>query len=175
MKVVKDLIEPIVEEAVRKKRQRAVGVGVGKEEDDGGTLLENLVNETDDLEILRDAIMSLMVAGRDTVSYFVSPLLLIYLSIPTEQLYSLPFFCQTASTLTFVIYMLAEHPQVLTRLREEILHKVGPYRRPEYDDLKEMKYLRATINGTLVALAGFFGLMKFFFGLVETLRLYPTV
>ncbi|XP_006460417.1 cytochrome P450 [Agaricus bisporus var. bisporus H97] len=126
MKVVKDLIEPIVEEAVRKKRQRA-GVGVGKEEDGEGTLLENLVNETDDLEILRDAIMSLLVAGRDT----------------------------TASTLTYAIYMLAEHPQVLKRLREEVLQKVGPSRRPEYDDLKDMKYLRATIN--------------------ETLRLYPAV
>lgn len=43
--------------------------------------------------------------------------------------------------------MLAEHPEVMKRLREEVLTKVGPYRRPEYDDLKEMKYLRAVING----------------------------
>jgi cytochrome P450 len=70
MKIVKDLIEPIVEEAIQKKRQRAVGVGVGKEEEDEGTLLENLVNKTDDPEILRDAIMSLLVAGRDTVCDF---------------------------------------------------------------------------------------------------------
>jgi hypothetical protein len=70
MKIVKDLIEPIVKEAVQKKRQRAVGMGVGKEKDDDETLLENLVNETDDFEILRDAIMSLLVAGRDTVSCF---------------------------------------------------------------------------------------------------------
>lgn len=47
--------------------------------------------------------------------------------------------------------MLAEHPEVLKRLREEILEKVGPHRRPEYDDLRDMKYLRAVINGTFVS------------------------
>ncbi|KXN80905.1 Cytochrome P450 52A3-A [Leucoagaricus sp. SymC.cos] len=127
MRIVKELIEPIVEEAVRKKRLRMNGVGGEKNEEEEGTLLENLVNETDDLEILRDGIMSLLVAGRDT----------------------------TASTLTFVIYMLAEHPAVMKRLRDEVLEKVGPNRRPEYDDLKDMKYLRAVLN--------------------ETLRLYPVV
>ena len=43
--------------------------------------------------------------------------------------------------------MLAEHPKILQRLREEILQKVGPQRRPTYDDFKEMKFLRAVING----------------------------
>lgn len=54
---------------------------------------------------------------------------------------------QTAATLTFVIYLLAEHPQVMTRLREEILHKIGTSRRPTYDDFRDMKYMRAVING----------------------------
>jgi hypothetical protein len=43
--------------------------------------------------------------------------------------------------------MLAEHPEVMTRLREEILQKVGSSRRPTYDDLRDMKYMRAVING----------------------------
>lgn len=51
--------------------------------------------------------------------------------------------------------MLAEHPDVLRRLREEILTKVGSNRRPTYEDIKDMRYLRAVIN--------------------ETLRLYPAV
>jgi hypothetical protein len=41
---------------------------------------------------------------------------------------------QTAATITFVIYMLAQHPDVLLRLREEILTEVGSSRRPTYDD-----------------------------------------
>lgn len=43
--------------------------------------------------------------------------------------------------------MLAENPHVLKRVREEILEKVGPSRRPTHDDLRDMKYLRAFING----------------------------
>jgi cytochrome P450 len=49
--------------------------------------------------------------------------------------------------MTFVIYMLTQHPDVLRRLREEILSKVGSSRRPTYDDMRDMKYLRAVING----------------------------
>lgn len=45
------------------------------------------------------------------------------------------------------MYCLAMHPEVLKRLRDEILSVVGPERRPTYDDLREMKYLRAVING----------------------------
>ncbi|KDR74352.1 hypothetical protein GALMADRAFT_250207 [Galerina marginata CBS 339.88] len=126
MGVVHSFIDPIVAEAIKKKRELADSGVVNKDRDDE-TLLENLVNSTEDPITLRDEIMSLLVAGRDT----------------------------TASTLTFTVYMLAEHPEFLRRLRQEILEKVGPQRRPTYDDFRDMKYLRAVIN--------------------ETLRLYPVV
>lgn len=45
--------------------------------------------------------------------------------------------------------MLAEHPKVLERLRKEVLETVGEAQRPTYDDVKNMKYLRAVINGKL--------------------------
>jgi cytochrome P450 len=51
--------------------------------------------------------------------------------------------------------MLAENPHILNRLRQEILETVGETRRPTFDDMKEMRYLRAVIN--------------------ETIRLYPAV
>ena len=62
----------------------------------------------------------------------------------------------------------------MTRLREEILGKVGNSRRPDYDDIRDMKYLRAVINGqslhiTLSPLS--VNPMK----QLETLRLYPVV
>ena len=48
--------------------------------------------------------------------------------------------------------MLTQHPDVLTRLREEILAKVGASRRPTHDDMREMKYMRAFINGMQLAI-----------------------
>lgn len=43
--------------------------------------------------------------------------------------------------------MLAEHPRILKQLRDEILERVGPNRRPAFEDFKEMKYMRAFLNG----------------------------
>ena len=56
-------------------------------------------------------------------------------------------FPQTASTLTFVIFLLSLHPEVLQRLRDEVLEVVGPTERPTYEHIREMKYLRAVLNG----------------------------
>jgi hypothetical protein len=36
---------------------------------------------------------------------------------------------------------------ILLRVRQEILDRVGPSRRPDYADIKDMKYLCAVING----------------------------
>lgn len=74
--------------------------------------------------------------------------------------------------MTFTVYMLAEYPKVLTKLRQEILEKIGPSRRPDYDDIKNMKYLRAVINGTAAALTTLFHTYN---AITETLRLYPVV
>ncbi len=54
---------------------------------------------------------------------------------------------QTASTLSAAIYLLSMHPDALSRLRKEVMDTVGSIRRPTYDDIKQMKYLRAFING----------------------------
>lgn len=42
---------------------------------------------------------------------------------------------------------MAEHPAVLAKLRSEVLATVGPTDAPSYENIKEMKYLRAFING----------------------------
>jgi len=79
------------------------------------------VNLTDDPKIVRDETLNILIAGRDT----------------------------TASTLTFMLYMLSQNPQVLKRLRKEILDHVGPNARPTHEDLRDLKYLRSAINETL--------------------------
>ncbi|KAJ3824548.1 cytochrome P450 monooxygenase pc-1 [Lentinula raphanica] len=130
MKIINAFIQPIVNEAVAKlKNQERLGEKKGpvEEIDENETLLDHLVKQTDDPVILKDETLNILIAGRDT----------------------------TAATLTFVVYFLSMYPKTMQRLRDEILEKVGPSRRPTYDDIRDMKFLRAVIN--------------------ETLRLYPVV
>ncbi|KAL0581045.1 Protein kinase alk2 [Marasmius crinis-equi] len=112
MRVCDAYIEPILNEALARKRERKEQKGEAEPEE-GETLLDYLVNATEDKTLIRDEIVNIMIAGRDT------------------------------------------HPDVLQRLREEILTKIGTSRRPAFEDMRDMKYLRAFIN--------------------ETLRLYPPV
>ncbi|KAI0318188.1 cytochrome P450 [Amylostereum chailletii] len=131
MRVVNAFIEPLIDAALAKKKEMRDIKGDLKAEAGGDledtSLLDHLVNMTDDPVVIKDETLNIMIAGRDTI----------------------------ASTLTFGMYMLAEHPDVLKRLRDEVLEKVGSTARPTYEGIKEMKFLRAFIN--------------------ETLRLYPPV
>ncbi|KAJ2929607.1 hypothetical protein H1R20_g7493, partial [Candolleomyces eurysporus] len=123
MKIVNAYIEPVIKEAVERKQNappQEKNVD-DKEAEKEGCLLDHLLDVTMDPVVLRDETLNIMIAGRDT----------------------------TAATLTFVIYLLSQHPDVLQRLRAEILEKVGPNRRPNFEDLKELKYLRAVLNETL--------------------------
>ncbi|KAF7331544.1 hypothetical protein MKEN_00033500 [Mycena kentingensis (nom. inval.)] len=126
-KVIDDFIEPILNEALEGKAAKHDGGGEDGKAAEEGTFLSHLVAATDDKEIIRDSIFNILIAGRDT----------------------------TAATLTFSVYMLAEHPDILEKLRAEIFDTVGPARMPTYDDFRSMKYLRAFLN--------------------EVLRLYPPV
>ncbi|KAF8893047.1 cytochrome P450 [Infundibulicybe gibba] len=117
--VVDNFVEPLLAKAIERKEKIVEG--------DEVNLLDHLLKHTSDEQILKDELVNLLVAGRDT----------------------------TACTLTFATYMLSEHPHIADRLRAEILKVVGKTQRPTYDDVREMKYLRAFIN--------------------ETLRLYPAV
>ncbi|KAJ7146987.1 cytochrome P450, partial [Mycena epipterygia] len=85
------------------------------------TLLDELLNLTSDPKVLKDEMLNILIAGRDT----------------------------TMSVLTFVVYFLSVYPAVCARLRTEILERVGGERRPTYDDIREMRYLRAVINETM--------------------------
>jgi cytochrome P450 len=121
MKVVDGYLDPILESALRKAKDSPPNQDETDDIDTDETLLDHLVKYTSDPTVLHDEILNILIAGRDT----------------------------TASTLTFVIYCLAMYPHVLIRLREEILAHVGPTRRPTYEDIRGMKYLRAVLNETL--------------------------
>ena len=131
MDVCNAYIDPILKDALARKREaKENGLEKAKEKgevEESDTLLDHLINVTEDEKLVREETMNIMIAGRDT----------------------------TACTLTMAVYMLSQHPDVLRRLREEVLVKVGPSRRPTLEDMREMKYMRAFLN--------------------EVLRLYPPV
>ena len=89
--------------------------------DDGYTFLHAIAAYTRDRNILRDQIVSVLLAGRDT----------------------------TACTLTWTIYHLSMDPRITAKLRQEIVDTVGLDRKPTYEDLKSMKYLQHILNETL--------------------------
>ncbi|KAH7926999.1 cytochrome P450 [Leucogyrophana mollusca] len=120
MELVNAFLDPIIQDAIE-KHKRSENLEVKDESADDEALLDHLVRLTTDGVVLKDEVLNILLAGRDT----------------------------TASTLTSAIYLLALHPEALGRLREEIITKVGPTRRPTYDDIREMKFLRAVLNETL--------------------------
>ena len=70
MSIVHDFINPIVAQAIKRKRAtEADSTGLEKDRDDE-TLLEILVNSTENPITLRDEVMSLLVAGRNMVRWF---------------------------------------------------------------------------------------------------------
>ncbi|KAF2640271.1 cytochrome P450 52A11 [Massarina eburnea CBS 473.64] len=95
--------------------------------DEGYTFLHSIASYTRDRRELRDQLISILLAGRDT----------------------------TACTLTWTLYELSLQPEIVAKLRQEIIDQVGLERAPTYQDLKDMKYLQNIMN--------------------ETLRLYPIV
>ncbi|CAE6448865.1 unnamed protein product [Rhizoctonia solani] len=116
MRVIDAFIQPILETKLRLKEKDGL-----EDNEERETLIDHLVRLTDDEKLIKDELLNIMVAGRDT----------------------------TASTLTFACYMLATNPHILSKLRDEILDHVGRSSYPTFDNFREMKYLRAVINEVL--------------------------
>ncbi|EIN04106.1 cytochrome P450 monooxygenase CYP63 [Punctularia strigosozonata HHB-11173 SS5] len=114
-------LDPLVERALA---ERCVVEGeekAGEEEEERKTFLQHLVDSTEDKTLIRDQLLNVLLASRDT----------------------------TACLLTFTTYLLALHPDVMVRLRTEVLDRCGSSRTPTWDDVRAMKYLRAVLNETL--------------------------
>ncbi|KZS91082.1 cytochrome P450 monooxygenase CYP63 [Sistotremastrum niveocremeum HHB9708] len=83
--------------------------------------LQYMSKKIDDPKMIRDELLSILLASRDS----------------------------TSSLLTFVIYFLAQYPDVLARVREEVLTACPPGKVPAPEDLRQLEYLRAVLNETL--------------------------
>jgi cytochrome P450 len=118
IKVLNEFVNPYIEQALRlsdeelEKRTRA---------DEDYTFLHAIASFTKDRQVLRDQIVAVLLAGRDT----------------------------TACTLSWLFYLLSMHPHVTQKLRLEIMEHVGLQDPPTYKDLKSMRYLQHTMNEVL--------------------------
>jgi cytochrome P450 len=106
-------VDRFVDEALA---MRNASKGSKSEETSQYIFLNELAKETGDRTELRDQILNVLLAGRDT----------------------------TASLLSNTFWELARHPEVYARLREEVSFLNG--REPTHDELKELRYLRSCLN-----------------------------
>ncbi|KAH9841760.1 cytochrome P450 monooxygenase [Rhodofomes roseus] len=125
MTMIGEFLSPIIQAALDRKKSHEQAKGEGDVEGNSSNtyhvLLDQLLDVSDDPKLIADEVLNILIAGRDT----------------------------TSTTLPYLVYLLALHPHVLSRLREEVLNRVGPSRYPDFEDMREMKYMRAVINETM--------------------------
>ena len=115
LKVINAFVEPFIEQVLR------LDVLELKEKANQSFLDALAATGTRDRNTIRDQVIAVLLAGRDT----------------------------TAGTLSFTFQELSNHPKVFHKLRREILETVGRSRPPTYEDLKNMPYLQHVMNETL--------------------------
>lgn len=119
LKIMDDFLQPYIQTVLSLSPEE-----LEKKLSKRDTFLDALARFTRDPRVLRDQLVAVLLAGRDT----------------------------TAGTLSFCTFELARHPEVVAKLRAEIAERLGvgaDAKIPTYADLKEMKYLNAVINETL--------------------------
>lgn len=85
------------------------------------TFLHQIALFSRDPKVIRDQIMAVLLAGRDT----------------------------TAATLSWALYELSNYPATWRKLRTHVLQKVGPDAAPTYEDIKDLTYLTHTLYETM--------------------------
>ncbi|KIK65139.1 hypothetical protein GYMLUDRAFT_39531 [Collybiopsis luxurians FD-317 M1] len=117
--VVHRWLDPLVKSALdEKEKMERAGICSPVAEKN---FLQHLAESTDDPVIIRDQLLSLLLASRDT----------------------------TACLLTYVTYFMAIYPEVAKRLRAEVLEHCGPSGELSYEQLRNLRYMRAVLNETL--------------------------
>lgn len=122
LKVLNSFVEPYVEQTLNMKPEE-----LKNKNEKSYNFLHALAEFTRDKQMLRDQLVSVLLAARDS----------------------------TAATLSWALHEIVRQPDIVQKLRTEVLERLGPNGKPTYTDLKEMKYLQHVVN--------------------ETLRLYPAV
>jgi cytochrome P450 len=116
MKILNQFVEPFAERALSLSPEDIAA----KEElqHEKINLTESLSRFTKSRTVLRDQLVSTLLASRDT----------------------------TACALSWLFYELSYHPEIYAKLRGEVLNVLGTDGKPTYEDLKSMKYLQYCLN-----------------------------
>lgn len=117
LKTMEDFIEPYITEALSLSPAE-----LESKLSRSDTFIHALARYTRDRKVMRDQLVALLLAGRDT----------------------------TAGTLSWLFLELSKNPRVVEKLRAEIVQFLGDGGRPPtYQEIKDMKYLTHVINETL--------------------------
>ena len=121
---VHNFVDEYVYQTSRSAQNRSIGQNKALEEPTNASFLEGLINQTEDPRLVRDQLLNLLLASRDT----------------------------TANFLAWIFYTLARNQRVVQLLRQEVVCRLGEgtrARKPVYDDLNEMTYLKWVLNESM--------------------------
>ncbi|KAG9035693.1 hypothetical protein FS837_001848 [Tulasnella sp. UAMH 9824] len=107
MRVVDSYLEPLVRDAVRRRKNLEP-----EEKGEYESFLDHLADSTSDVPLIKDQLLNILLAARDT----------------------------TAQLLSWTCYVLALHPDIMDRLRQEVLAAYGESGVPTFENIKTLKY-----------------------------------
>ncbi|KAF2170205.1 hypothetical protein M409DRAFT_64540 [Zasmidium cellare ATCC 36951] len=113
-KLVHDFVDYFVDKGLAKRSQL-----LEKSNTERYVFIDELVRQTTDRKRIRDELLNILLAGRDT----------------------------TASLLTNVWFMLSKNPPIWTKLQADVTRLNGA--KPTFEQLKDLKYLKAILNESL--------------------------
>ncbi|KAF1953566.1 cytochrome P450 52A12 [Byssothecium circinans] len=115
VRICHEYVERFADEAISWRRDR----DAGKIEEKGNeryVFIRELAKQTTDRTVLRDELINILLAGRDT----------------------------TAGLLSNMFFMIATRPRIWEKIREEVKFLGG--RPPSYDELRNLKYVKYCLN-----------------------------
>lgn len=118
IRIMEEFITPFIDRALSLNDDELAKINKSEK---SFTFLHALAHFTRDPKVIRDQIIAVLLAGRDT----------------------------TAATLSWMFHELTRAPEVYAKMREEVIRVVGDEKAPTYDDLKNLKYLNNCLNETL--------------------------
>lgn len=118
IKILEEFIQPFIDATLTLTPEQLESISKSDKE---FTFLHNMALFSRDPKVIRDQIMAVLLAGRDT----------------------------TAATLSWTIYELSNYPEIWRKLRSRVLETVGPEKAPTYEDLKDLTCLTHALYETL--------------------------